>query len=126
MVQTTPIKATAGEGQKKKEVTIMMMPIPQNAINGVRNKRVRGATIVSLIPVRVKTRLIATMIEMIIIVPINSLVAYTKELNTPVTEPLTVSVANHPSTKMPVIQIIVVSRRLIRSAIINTMKARYT
>ncbi|MNB86485.1 hypothetical protein D3C75_334290 [compost metagenome] len=81
---------------------------------------------ISLIPVRVNTRLMATMIEIIMIVPISSLVAYTKELNTPVTEPLTVSVANHPSTKMPAIQIIVVSRLLIRSAIINMINARYT
>ncbi|MNV39486.1 hypothetical protein D3C71_1310690 [compost metagenome] len=100
--------------------------MPQNAINGVRKKRVSGATIVSFIPVRVNTLLMATMIEIIIIVPISSLVAYTKELNTPVTEPLIVSVASQPNTKMPAIQIIVVSRRLIRSAIMNTMNAKYT
>ncbi|MMZ63158.1 hypothetical protein D1872_253960 [compost metagenome] len=72
---TAPIKATAGEGQKKNEVIIMIRPIPQNATAGVRMKRIKGPSIVSLIPVRIRTRLIATTIEIIMIVPINSFVA---------------------------------------------------
>ncbi|MNR48890.1 hypothetical protein D3C85_1681800 [compost metagenome] len=52
-----------------------MMPIPQKANAGVLRNLVSGATIVSLMPVRIKTRLMATIMEMIIIVPINSLVA---------------------------------------------------
>ncbi|MNI84459.1 hypothetical protein D3C73_1413660 [compost metagenome] len=73
--RTAPIRATAGEGQKKREEISIMIPMPQYAIAGVRRNRVSGDTIVSLMPVTPSTRLIATMMEIIMIVPINSLVA---------------------------------------------------
>ncbi|MNI47846.1 hypothetical protein D3C73_1023840 [compost metagenome] len=52
-----------------------MSPMPQYAMAGVRMNRVSGATIVSLIPVIIRIRLIATIIDMIMIVPSSSLVA---------------------------------------------------
>ncbi|SDN40371.1 hypothetical protein SAMN04487897_102796 [Paenibacillus sp. yr247] len=57
-------------------------------------------TIVSLIPVRMSTGLIATIIEMIMMVPISSFVAKMKLLKTPDTEPLSVSVASKPGIRV--------------------------
>jgi hypothetical protein len=73
--RTAPMSATPGDGQKNHDVTIIIIPIPQKAKAGVRIKRVSGAIMVSLMPVRMSTRLIATIIEMIMMVPISSLVA---------------------------------------------------
>lgn len=41
-------------------------------------------------------------------------------------EPLSVSVASRPNVKIPTTQIMVVSRRRISSAMMNTIKDRYT
>ncbi|MOA23675.1 hypothetical protein D3C78_1443090 [compost metagenome] len=69
------MRATAGDGQKNREVTSIIRPMPQKANAGVLRNRVKGAIMISFIPVRMRTRLIATMMDMIRIVPINSLMA---------------------------------------------------
>lgn len=53
----------------------MIKPMPQYAIAGDRSRRANGETMISLMPVATSSRLIATMIEMMRIVPDSSLIA---------------------------------------------------
>lgn len=75
VVTDKPINTGMNQKAITVEVTSIINPIPQKASAGVRKHRVSGETITSLIPVIIRTRLMATIIEMMKIVPIISLAA---------------------------------------------------
>lgn len=81
-----------------------------------------GAIMTSLMPDFVKTVLMATMIEMINIVGINSVIAKVKLLNIPLIDDAKLPVATKAKRKIPIMQMRVVSRRLTINPIINTNK----
>ena len=73
--RTAPINATAGDGQKKKEMIIINKPMTQYAKLGDLIHFAKGDIMTSLIPVFVRILLIATMMEMTTIVGSNSVIA---------------------------------------------------
>ncbi|MBK5460436.1 hypothetical protein JFU24_13150 [Peribacillus sp. TH27] len=101
---TAPSKATAGEGQKNQDIIIMTIPIIQKASVGFLMNLANGAIMTSLIPDFVKTVLMATMIEIIIIVDINSVIAKMKLLNIPLMDEAKLPVATKAKRKIPTIQ----------------------
>lgn len=73
--RTAPSNATAGDGQKNHEMIIIKIPIIQKARVGFLKNFVKGAIMTSLMPDLDNTELIATIIEMINMVDINSVIA---------------------------------------------------
>jgi hypothetical protein len=120
--RTAPSKATAGDGQKNQEIIIMTMPITQKASVGFLMNLANGAIMTSLMPDFVKTVLMATMMEMINIVDINSVIAKMKLLNIPLMEEAKLPVATKAKRKIPIMQMRVVSRRFTINPIINAIK----
>src|SRR5690606_37303080 len=96
--KTAPNRATAGDGQKNQEITIMSNPIVQNPRVGFFIIFVNGAIITSFIPVFVNIRLIATIIEMMIIVDKSSVMAYIQLLKTPLIDEISSPVATMAMT----------------------------
>lgn len=72
---TAPSNATAGDGQKNQEMIIINIPIIQKARVGFLKNFVKGAIMTSLMPDFDNTELIATIIDMIKMVDINSVMA---------------------------------------------------
>lgn len=108
---TAPIKATAGEGQKKNEMSIIKIPIVQNAVVGFLIILEKGEIITSLIPEIVKMLLIATIMEMTRMVGNSSVIAKIKLLKRLLTESLIENVDTAASERIPTIHTMVVSRR---------------
>jgi hypothetical protein len=121
---TAPIKATAGEGQKNHEIIIIKIPMTQYANAGLFISFVNGDIINSLIPVFASIVLIATITEIINIVPISSTIAYIKLLNTVIILLESELVATNARRNMPTIQTNVVSLFLIITANIKRVNTR--
>lgn len=117
--RTAPSKATAGDGQKNQDMIIMTIPIIQKASVGFLMNFANGAIMTSLMPDFVKTVLMATMIEMINIVGINSVIAKMKLLNIPLMDEAKLPVATKAKREIPIMQMRVVSRRFTINPIIN-------
>ena len=121
---TAPISATAGEGQKKKEIIIIKIPIVQKAVVGFLMIFENGKIITSLMPEMVKILLIATIIEITSIVGNSCVIAKVKLLKRLVIESLTESVEKAANESIPTIQTIVVSRRKSIKPMIPTINSR--
>jgi hypothetical protein len=120
--RTAPINATAGDGQKNQEMIIIKIPIVQYASAGVFISLVNGEIMTSFIPVEVRLRLIATIMEITRMVDNNSLMAYIKLLKTLVTEWVRDPVAVRAIRKIPAMHSIDVSRLKIMKRMIKPMK----
>jgi hypothetical protein len=118
---TAPIKATAGDGQKKNEMIIINIPIVQKAVDGFFMTLEKGEIITSLIPDIVNILLIATIIEITRIVGNSSVMAKIKLLKRLLTESLTENVETAAIARMPTIHTMVVSRRKSIKPIIATI-----
>jgi hypothetical protein len=108
---TAPIKATAGDGQKKDEMSIINRPMVQNAVVGFFITLEKGEIITSLIPEIVNILLIATIIEITRMVGSSSVIAKIKLLNRLLIESLKEYVDTAASERIPTIHTMVVSRR---------------
>jgi len=120
------MSATAGEGQKNHEITIMTIPIVQNAREGVFMIRAKGEIIKSLIPVDIRILLIEEMIEITSIIESSSLIAYIKLVKMPLMDAAKDPVEMKASKKIPAIQTIVMSRLEIINNIVRLINTRYT
>jgi len=100
-----PIKATAGDGQKNQDITIIVRPVTQKAKTSFFINLVNGFIITSLTPVTVKSLLRETITEIIKMVGSNSVIAYIKLLNTPIVESERDFVLTKASINIPTIHI---------------------
>lgn len=121
--KTAPIRATAGEGQKNQEITIIKIPIVQYARAGVLINLANGEIIASFIPVTVSVLLMPTMIEMTRMVDKSSVMAKVKLLKMLLIEPLSDPVATSASRKMPPMDTKVVSLLITMNPMIKKMNA---
>jgi hypothetical protein len=118
---TAPSRATAGDGQKNHEITIIKMPIVQYASAGERISLAKGEIITSLMPEAVSVLLIATIIEITRMVDSSSVMAKIKLLKTLLTDELRDPVAVIAIRKIPRIHKIVVSLLITMNPIIPAM-----
>jgi len=119
---SAPTSAMAGEGQMTQATSMMTTPMVQKATSGLTSIFWTGRNIISARPVSSSIFAMATMIEMMAMIPSNSVKATVRELKTAWTALTKLPVTTQASTKEATMHTIGVSLRMAMVTSTTTMK----